>query len=230
MTGAVGDGLSRAGFTLLEVLISVSIFAVVIASVYGAYRATFTTVDGVVAESRVSAAARAILERVADDLAMVVTDEEGYLRGARGDISGQRADSVAFIANAHLPLTRGGKNGGRARVEYTVEESETGRIDLYRLDRLVRPGEDTDEEQGEILARGLLAFQLTYRTADGSDSEEWDSGGTEREGAEEHDALPQLPPLVMIEVVVPASEDDETGTLYRTAVALPAGAGGRSER
>lgn len=207
----------------MEVLIAISIFALVVSSVYGAYRATFKTVSGSEEQAAADAAARVILERISEDLASIATDNDGLVEGNRGDVGKNRADSITCIAFAHLPFARAEKRGGRAKIVYSAEENESGRIDLYRSDSLVRPGKVSEEtEQGEILGKDLLSFHVSYIAADGSESEEWNSG---QDGAAENSGSGKntnvLPVLIRVELVVATSPDDETGIYFRTAVALP---------
>jgi len=211
------------GFTLLEVLISVSIFALVVSSVYGAYRATFRTVSGAEGQATASAAARVILERISDDLTVIATDSDGLLQGKRGDVGEGRADSLSCVAFAHLPFSRTEKKGGRATLVYNAEENESGRINIYRSDILVRPGTVSEETgRGELLGKDLLSFHLSYVAADGSESEEWDTGSEENTGDPAGGANKiVLPVLIRIELLVATSPDDETGIYFRTAVALP---------
>lgn len=100
------------GFTLLEVLISIALFALVISSVYGAYRATFATVHTTERQTVSGAAARVILERITADLEAVATDTSSSLLGKSGDVAGFRADSMSCVALAHVSFTRAERSGG----------------------------------------------------------------------------------------------------------------------
>lgn len=220
-----GVGRTReSGFTLMELLISIAIFAVVISSVYGAYRVTFQTVDSAEGQALAGSAGRVIMERMSEDLALIATDNDGLLRGKREELTTGRADSLLCIAYAHLDFKKDGKNGSRALIRYTTEEREDGRIDLYRYDRRLRPGEagleESIQQRGELLGRGLLSFTLNYVTADGREIEEWDSHP--ESGAEEGEKQEiELPVLVTVEIVVALSEADGEGVPFRTSVAIP---------
>lgn len=211
------------GFTLLEVLISIALFSLVVSSVYGAYRATFQTVNGSERQAVASAAARVILERISADLVVIATDQDSFLEGKRGDIDGRRADGLSCVSYAHVSFSRTEKSGGRTALVYTAKENESGLIDLYRLDSPIRPGEESEENvRGEILGKDLLSFQLTYISGDGEESDEWNSSSGEGEPANENtEEKIQLPVLVRVEIMLASSPDDETGTIFRTAVALP---------
>lgn len=214
----------NSGFTLLEVLISIAIFAIVISSVYGAYKATFQTVGGTERQVTLAAAARVILERISDDLASLTIGDNGYLRGSRGDINGLRADSFSCISAAHIVFHRLGKAGGQAVLTYSVEETESGLFNLYRSDVPYVPDIQDEEqtEKGELLGRGLSEFRVSYVTADGSEVDNWSSGleGSEDEG-EGGEAVMSIPVLIRLQISFAESPDSDEYTVFRTAVALP---------
>ena len=62
---------------------------------YGAYRATFHTVDGTEEQVKLAARARVILERISADLESIYISKDGFLQGEKGDIGGNRADRDA---------------------------------------------------------------------------------------------------------------------------------------
>lgn len=207
----------EAGFTLLELLTSIAIFAVVISSVYGAYRATFQTVNGAGKQVTLAAAARVILERITEDLEALSIDEDSYLRGQRGDVAGRRADSLSCISFAHLVFNRKERPAGRTALEYSVEETESGLIDLYRSDVPVAPGISSaiEEDKRVLLGRGLQEFRITYVTGDGTEHERWDS---DREAG---GAAGKLPVLIRLEIRFGDSPESEDSTVFRTSVVLP---------
>lgn len=218
-----GRRIAAAGFTLIELLIAISIFAVVISSVYGAYRATFQTVNSTEAQVRLETSARVILERIGDDLETIALDRQGKLVGIRGDVGGKRGDSLEVVAYAHLPFDRGQAAGGRTTLTYTAKENDEGLIDLYRKDRPRIPGEEEEDPAGgELLGRGLLEFSLSYVDDQGGESEEWrtDEPNFFASGAQQSQAI-RLPVLIRVTIRLASDPEDETGTLFRTAVALP---------
>jgi len=218
-----------AGFTLLEVLISISIFAVVVSSVYAAYQATFATVNTTERQVAYATAARVILERLSEDLESLSLEQDSYLRGKRGDVDGMRADSLACIAFAHQVFRRSARSGGRAVLQYSLQQTESGLMDLYRSDIPVAPpgggaaGQVLagEADAGELLGRGLQEFRITYVSADGQEYEEWDSSRENNLAGAGGTETMVLPALIRLEVRFADSAESESGTLFRTAVALP---------
>jgi prepilin-type N-terminal cleavage/methylation domain-containing protein len=213
----------ESGFTLIELLTSIFIFALVISSVYGAYRATFFTVNGTEKQVVLASEARVILERITDDLESLYSGEEGTLQGEKGDIGSHRADSFECISAAHVRFNRSDRRAGLTLLRYTIEEQDSGLVNLYRSDEPLLPGETSQEEddKGVLLGRGLQEFKLTYVSADGTESDEWQSqpedGGVD--AGDEINIL--LPVLVRVEIRFADSAESEASVLFRTSVAIP---------
>jgi len=221
----------RAGFTLVEVLIAIFIFAIVISTVYGSYRATFQIVHGSEFQLKIADSARVVAERLAEDLGSLVTGPGGLFLGETHEFSGARGDSLSFVSAAHLILRKNDNNLGPVLVEYLVEsDEETGFLDLYRSDMVLLPGTTTDggERQRHLLCRGLREFRITYLDGDGNETDDWqvdevvpeevvpneDSSGAEPEES-------SFPALVSIELRFAESVESDGSTVFKTAVALP---------
>lgn len=221
---ASASGPHKSGFTLLEVLIAITLFALVISSVYGAYRATFMTVNSTESSVNVAVAARIVLERMSEDLQMLYIGKGAYLKGRRGDIAGRRADTLSCLSSAHLLFHREERPAGLAALSYTVQETSSGRFDLYRSDVPLVIGSDSEAEpdSGEPLGRGLEELRITYVDANGTEYDEWESGSeSELVTAENEKTGLRLPVLLRLQIRM-ADLSGETGsTLFRTAVALP---------
>lgn len=212
------------GFTLIELLTSIFIFSVVVTSVYGSYRATFHTVNGTEKQVVLTSEARVVLERLTADLESMYAGEGGFLEGTKGDIGGNRGDSLSCTSSAHLLFNRNERQAGLTILRYTTEEDESGRINLYRADAPVLPGEnESEEEKGLLLARGLLSFQITYVTAEGDERDDWESEPPEsQEGGEGQSAAIELPALIRVQIRMGEKDStEEQGVVFKTAVAIP---------
>ena len=228
---AGSDKRDERGFTLIELLIAMFIFAIVISSVYGAYRATFTIIHGSEAQMAISRSGQVAIERISDDLRSVVAGPGGELRGERKDVSGVRGDSLAFISASHLALSKKDMRAGYAFIGYSAEPDEkNGLLKLYRLDRVLMPGmeKEKSETPGEVLAAGLQEASFVYVDADGKETDEWDSDeGEEDPGEGEQPKEPLFPELVYVKLVFSRSAEREAdqasegGVVFKTAVALP---------
>lgn len=210
------------GFTLVELLLAIFIFAIVVSSVYGSYRVTFNVIHGSESRLKMANGARVVLERLNEDLSSVIKGPEGSLHGKRTDFSGKRGDSLSFISESHLILHQTDSSGGPALVEYHIEKDDnTGLLNLYRSEQLLLPGVEINEEEAKkyLICRDLQELRLRYFDQDGNESDEWQSDNGISPG-EEAETDPSLPSLVAIELTFAEAGDSDTGTLFKTAVAL----------
>lgn len=212
------------GFTLVELLFAIFIFAIVISSVYGSYRATFHIVNGSESQLDMSHRARVALERMSEDLHSIVAGPGGVLRGETNEYSGVRGDNLSFVSSAHLLLKKSDTHSGHALIEYSVEADEGGNfLNLYRSDTLLLPGIDSegDEPQRHLLCRGLQGLRFTYVNEEGTETDEWqsDEGAAANEDGEQE--LPLLPHLIYVDLSFAESNESESKTVFKTAIALP---------
>lgn len=224
MTG-LGDNTQGRGFTLVELLIAIFIFAIVVSSVYGAYRSTFKIVHDSESLLATSRTARVAMERMTDDLISIVGDSGGELRGEKHDISGARGDSLAFVSSVHLVLSKTETLNGYSSIAYTVElDKDDGLLNLYRSDTVLLPGGNPQEKdlRKEMLAKGLKEMRITYLDKDGKKTDDWHSDeGQKMLGAKGTQIEPLLPALIYLHLSFGKSIDSKGGTVFETAVALP---------
>lgn len=241
-----GCNTRQLGFTLIELLIAMFIFGIVVSTVYGAYRATFTVINGSEAKMALSRSGQVALERIGDDLRSLVAGPGGELVGERRNVSGARGDRLTFVSASHLALNKKDTRGGWALIAYAAEpDDRSGLLTLYRQDRVLLPGieQEKSESPGEILATGLKEVSFTYLDADGREADDWDSeegeapAGEGEAGEGEQPKEPTLPLLVYAKLVFARPGQDqaddtasEGGVVFKTAVALPVKAKGREQR
>ncbi|BHH86022.1 PulJ/GspJ family protein [Desulforhopalus sp. 52FAK] len=209
------------GFTLIELLLAIFIFAIVIASVYGAYRSTFHIIQGSEATLNESHKARAALERITEDITAIVTGPGGYLVGTERDIAGSRGDSMTFISSTHISLGRKDVIKGDAVISYTSEIDESDNsMRLLRSDAVKKPGATVEGTNGTeyLLCSGLQEIRFTYFNDEGEETTNWETESTiESDGTV---TGPELPAMVSIELVFKGSGTEESGNHFKTAVAF----------
>ena len=219
----LGGNAQGQGFTLIELLLAIFIFAIVVSSVYGAYRSTFKVVHGSELLLATSRTARVAMERMTDDLIAIVGHSGGALRGEKHDISGARGDSLAFVSSVHLVLSKTETLTGYASIAYSVGfDKDDGLLNLYRSDIVILPGKNTEKTdlQKEILAKGLKEMRITYLDKDGKETDEW-------QGDKGQQTEPLLPALIYLQLTFGKSIDSKGETVFKTAVALPQKSTGR---
>jgi prepilin-type N-terminal cleavage/methylation domain-containing protein len=205
----------KAGFTLMELLIALVIFAAVISLTYGAYNTTFKVVGNAGTNSQYGERARITLERFVDDLESLYLGKDGTFVGETATYGEFRRDSLRFTSRAHLVFNKNETARGSALIAYTTEEQDDGElVQLYRSDVALLPGVTAEEDKGFLLCDGLREVAFTYLDSDGNELETWSLDNGTGSGTRE------LPVMVKIRIGF-ADEETEDGTIYfSSAVAV----------
>ena len=213
--------IAKQGFTLLEVLMAIAIFAVVIALAYSSYNATFHIINAAGGQAEVYSKARTALERIQEDLESFYPGEEMLFKGTTESIEGYRADNLHFTSTANVRLHPRQAFAGHAIIRYQVQEDpETGTLQLFRSQQPAladAEGEEGNEDSGLLLCDNLQEVAFDYRNRDGEDMESWGDEGEAMDGS-------SLPELISITLRFADGQDGEEGTLFKTALILPAAA------
>jgi len=187
---------SDSGFTLLEILVAIFIFALVITMVFGSFRAVFSSADAVGGDVAIFETARTCLGRMATDLgALVVSDYPRYVKpefndpqdpyrlvGDTTDVAGSSFGRLQFASRAHLSLNRDPRKGV-CRIVYYAHQRSDGSLVLRRADDLY-PFPDFEESADDpILCDTLLALEFGYIGDEEEMSDRWDSESAETDYA-----------------------------------------------
>jgi general secretion pathway protein J len=221
---------SQKGFTLLEVLIAMFIFAIVLSTLYVAYTGTFRNIEETESQADLYQMARIVLERMTEDLESVymasqtkeATEEEPVeanqstrFVGTMAEVEGRRLDSLRFASKAHIDFNSGGPYPGTAEIVYYVRENsdEEGDFTLYRTDRANFGQEEEEGTGGWILCNRLYAIQFTYYDEEGGAYDNWDST--------EESFKDKLPAGISILLELADKTNPESPLKFMTGVALP---------
>jgi general secretion pathway protein J len=205
------------GFTLIEVLISLSIMAVITSLLYGTFRTTVKTTAAIDEEAETYRNARVIFHQLTQDLSMIYQKPQPQGGGLPSTFFGEEprfgdlrlkgedkirlaeanvypADILSFISFSYQPVRKGVPLSGRAEITYSLSE------DLLIRDARFRES-NTQNEVGE----GVLGLDFHY--FDGKNEkwvDEWlpDSAG-------------QLPRAIEIELILRASSSASEGDTDR---------------
>ena len=165
------------GFTLVEVLLAVSLVAMMATLVFGSLYVTTSAIDTARANSANERVVRSTLRVMTDELTVGVARTTAPWMGLNGQQEGQPADSVAFLTMGQFRGAESTKDTELVRIVYTREGDRLLRFvrrNLYGL---------TDESVEQVeLATKVKAFNVRYY--DGKSLlwvDEWDGRG--RSGA-----------------------------------------------
>ncbi len=210
------------GFTLLEILMAISIFAIVISLAYASYNASFRIINSASSQSEIYAQARTAMTRIREDLESFFPGESVVFTGSSDTLNGQRADTLEFSSTASVQFHPWQINSGSQIIQYiTAEDPDKETLQLFRSQRPAFSADGEDEiekESAELLLCGdLLEVAFDYRDKEGIEQQTWggDETGTETQ-------TKSVPEMIRITLRFAENEDDEEGVLFQTAVILPA--------
>lgn len=186
------------GFTLVEILVAISIGTILLTTIYGVFSSVSGARDRLETIGEEYHQARVLYDRLASEV------RSGYFNSGNkqtrlvGGSNTQGHPFLEFSTTLSTPLF-GGRAGGISLVRYEQLEMER-EIRLYRNEwPLLRT---QSEQDPQLLITGLKTFALRYYN--GSDwQEEWDS--------QQIGALPK-----MIELTVEVELDDQVHSFLST--------------
>ncbi|HPQ60834.1 MAG TPA: prepilin-type N-terminal cleavage/methylation domain-containing protein, partial [Syntrophales bacterium] len=103
--------VASAGFTLLEILLAVTLLAVVTALVYGAFGGTEKIVNAVVAEDRAYRMARDTLDTLGRDLASLGAAKGTPFLVSRDGRYPEAGRDISFLSRSTVPFLRESASG-----------------------------------------------------------------------------------------------------------------------
>ena len=161
------------GFTLVEILLAVSLVAMMATLVFGSLYVTTSAIDAARAKSASEQIVRSTFRVMTDELSVSDGSPNGLWMGINGQQDGQPADSVAFLTMGQFRGAESAKDTELVRIVYTREGDRLLRFvrrNLYGL---------TDESVEQVeLATKVKGFNVRYY--DGRSNlwlDEWDGRG-----------------------------------------------------
>ena len=164
---------SEEGFTLVEILLAVSLIAMMATLVFGSLYVTTSAIEAARAKSADEQIVRRTLSLMIDELAVSESRATGPWMGINDQRDGQPADSVAFLTMGQFRGADSAKDTELVRIVYTREGDRLLRFSRRNLYGL------TDESVEKVeLATKVKGFNVRYY--DGKSQlwlDEWDSRG-----------------------------------------------------
>ena len=228
-SGEKGKQWAERGFTLLEVLIAIFIFALVVSAIFTVYTGTFRIIDESESRADICEMAGIALERISEDLesAYISNMEQtpgsdkanpanALMVGEKRELMGRACGALRFLSLAHLTFSEEEAVAKPTEIfYYAAAGSGTELLEFYRSDTplsLERPDADRG---GLLLCEGLLSIVFTYYDSEGEPHETWDSG----EGASKG----KLPARVSVSMEFANSTNPGTPYKFMTGVEIPMG-------
>ncbi|MDR2548858.1 MAG: type II secretion system GspH family protein [Desulfobulbus sp.] len=191
------------GFTLLELLLAITVLGVVMAMLGLSLTSTMRVVEATEKEEEVYFLAQTAMRRITEDLASAISNPQALFIGQNNTVRDRRADSLDFASQARLILNPDKQKAGIARIRYQLlADRDDERIwKLLRSETLILPnstaaGEPADDEGADpafLLADSLRAVEFRYYDRDGQEFDSWreveESGGQPKTGKDEDQAL-----------------------------------------
>lgn len=179
----------ESGFTLLEILIAIFIFAIVVTTILVSYRSVFSSVDAINRGLEPHAAAKSCLERMTVDLQSIhvslppeykTPDSDDSPEPFRvvGDtvfLPGAEFQRLRFASTAHLPIAETNRHGRIAEIVYYVEHNAENRFVLKRSDRLYNYAPPEQPPADPVLAENVRSLTFRYFDQKGVAHDLWNS-------------------------------------------------------
>jgi general secretion pathway protein J len=225
--------MNSKGFTLVEILIAIFIFAVVLTTIYTSYTGTVRVVNQTESEADIYQMARIAMERMIEDLESVYLPQNGEATraeesdehefqfvGEDREIRGRSADTLRFISRSHVDLSGEDQGTGKAEIGYYVRENDGGDgFVLYRIDRpMLGNTFSLDEETGGlVLCERLMSVDFSYYDKNGEVYRSWDPTSEGSGG--------KIPRKISISLEFVNASNPEMPFKFMTIVTLPLGQG-----
>jgi general secretion pathway protein J len=217
--------IDQNGFTLLEILIASSMFAVLLSLLFGSYSASLGVMGKARADSEIYNMARVALDRIGEDLESCFLQpspvgEEvpfsrvfGAFQGTERRVGEYEGDFLRFLSRADVVLDGSGGAAVESEIVYDAREQETGgKLALFRVD--IPFGTEAPDEGtgGHILCEDLIGVNFRYHRVD-EDLERWDSTDGDTSG--------RIPDRVTVRLVFEDPATPETALIFTTGIAIP---------
>lgn len=203
------------GFTLLELLMAIAIFAMVIGLAYSSYNATFHIINHATSQTETYSKAKTAMERIMGDLESFYPGKEMLFKGTSESMKGHRADTLQFTSTAHIRLHPDTPYLSHVLISYQVQEDpDSDSLLLYRREQSMQLEDEIKDDPGLLLCDNLQELAFDYRNKDGEDVDNWG----EEEEVKDAESLPEL---ITVTLRFNDGAEGEEGTLFKTSLILP---------
>ncbi len=217
--------LHESGFTLFEILIAIFIFSVIVTTIFGSYRAVFSTTEALNAGMASYEMVGGGLNRMSLDITSAcVATAPGYqppkgdsppdpfrIVGDEGSLADGNFGRLRFASFAHIPMGKD-RTGGIAEIVYYAAVLEDGSHVLKRADHLPPYPDMNTPGSDPVVIEHLKSIRFLFYDHEGIEHETWDSESREFNYA--------TPAAVKIRVEI---GDDSVSFFFETMVEFTVG-------
>lgn len=210
------------GFTLLEILTAIAIFAVILSTVFPAYTGTFKNIEFTDDQAEIYRMARTTIVRLTEDLESVYIsvksptgsdDDFLSLLGKTEFLDNRRADTISFHSRSHINFTNSSDKRKNAKIAYYPLLKDDDSITLYRSDTPDNFEWPREETGGFIICERLHSISFTYHDRDGEEYDNWDEALDPSQK--------KFPSIIDITLRFINKRDPEKPLTFSTAVFIP---------
>jgi general secretion pathway protein J len=187
--GLSGGQRGTAGFTLMEILISIAILAIVVTTALASFNAVFSTTEVLDDGANLYEMANTCMRRIVLDLSSMHINQRPLYKppefdqppdpyrlvAAAGETGGTGfAQNIRFTSRAHLPFE---KSYGKGIVEivYYMQTAKDGYLELRRADNAYPFPEFEKKASDPVLCKYVKSLSFTFYDPDGFEFDVWDS-------------------------------------------------------
>ena len=182
----------EAGFTLMEVLVAITILAVVVTTILASFNSVFSTTEVLDESADIYEMAKNCMKRLTSDLESIhLTQRPLYkppefdqppdpyrIVTTAGDTDGMGIAEFRFASRAHIRLEKSPREG-IAEIIYYVQAGNDGDPVLKRADNLYPYPASEERGSDPVLCKYVKSLAFKFYDQDGMESDAWDSDSDE---------------------------------------------------
>ena len=182
----------EAGFTLMEVLVAITILAVVVTTILASFNSVFSTTEVLDQSADIYEMAKNCMKRLTSDLESIHIIQRPLYKPPEfdqppdpyrivtttGDTNGMGIAKLRFASRAHISL---GKSPGKgiAEIIYYVQAADEGDLVLKRADNLYPYPAFEERGRDPVLCKYVKSLAFKFYDHDGTEFDAWDSDSDE---------------------------------------------------
>jgi prepilin-type N-terminal cleavage/methylation domain-containing protein len=212
------------GFTLAEILIATSIFAIVMTMLFSSFNASITNTEMVHGSMTTSQMAENCINRITSDLHSIYLNlppayqppdinappDPYRLEGETDSINGLSYSKLRFTSTAHLSFGQSENSDGIAEIVYYVDQTDKDMWVIRRGDKLYPYEEFEIKKSDPVLCEKIKSLAFVYYDAENGEHEVWDSESLENKYA--------TPRAIGVSLEI---GNEDASQIYKTKIALP---------